>query len=96
MAVPTNQSPKARFVEHAAQVHEHREMLQSGAFELGTDAAFQQYATDIANEVRDQPSALAVGFKLAGAVGYLNSLKTLSEKPAPPPARPTDNLTHLP
>jgi len=96
MAVPTNQSPKQRFLENSVSVHNHREMLQTTTFESGTDMAFLQYANDIAGEVRDQTSALSVGFRLAGAAAYLNSLKTLSEKPALPPARPTDNLTHLP
>ena len=94
MAAPTNQSPKNRFLASEAQVHNHREMMETRAFETGTDMALMQYANDIASEVRDQPTALAVGFKLAGAVGFLNSLKTISEKPIVPASRPTDNLQH--
>lgn len=96
MAVPTNQSPKNRFLESDRAIKEHRDMMESHPFSFGTDMALMQYANDIASEVRDQPTALAVGFKLAGAVGFLNSLKTISEKPVLPPSRPTDNLQHVP
>ena len=93
--VPTNQSAKDRFQASQINIANHRQMMEQSSFEKGTDAALIQYVSEVSNDVRDQPSALAAGFRIAGAVGFLNTLKTISEKPALPAIRPSDNLHQI-
>lgn len=92
--VQTDSSAKERFLTSALNVSNHRQMMEQPSFERGTDAAMIQLVSELSNEVKDQASALSVGFRIAGAVAYLKSLKTLSEKPSLPYTRTSDNLTH--
>jgi hypothetical protein len=91
----TLEAPKIRFQNSQDNISKHREMVDSGEFQRGTDFALLQHAIVLGQNVNDDDTAKAAGYKLAGAVEYLATLRMLSE----PPQRinlmpPSDNLDH--
>lgn len=94
MAQPNvNPSPKARFQSVAQNITAHRAMLERDSFDKATDAAMLQYSADLATQNRDGNCAMAMGFKLQGAMEFLQTLKLLAEVGQAPAKRvDTDNL----
>lgn len=87
-------SPRERFQSETENISAHHALVDGEAFELGSDAALCEYVTKLGRQALDPNKAMAVGFKLAGAVEFLNEFKTLAEvhKPLTKPIDP-DNLT---
>ena len=87
-------TPKQRFQEYSQWIGEHRQMVDSIAFQRGLDYAMLQYQQQIAGSVTDSAGAGAAGLRLQGMVEFVNTLKNLSESSAAPVKRPDDNLKH--
>jgi hypothetical protein len=94
--VNVNPSPKARFMAVKRAIESHRQMLETPAFERATDMATMEYERLVAEQVRDGNSAMAAGFKIQGALEFLQILKTLAEaQPMPARRGDPDNLPNL-
>lgn len=89
-----NPSPKQRFQQQGSFVSTHREMVDSAAYNRATEFGLQQYAIMLGQSVGDGNSAMAVGFKLQGAVEILLTMRNLSETPTAPKNIPNPNLDH--
>ena len=88
-----NPSPKQRFLSGpAANVHKHREMVVSDAFEKGADAAMLQYQIALCAQAKDGNSAMAAGFRFQGALEFLQAFRLLAETPKITTLKVDDNL----
>jgi hypothetical protein len=88
-------TPKERFQAHDGNVAAHQRLFTSLEFELSADAAMLEYADQLTRmRAGDGNAAAAAGFKLAGAMEFLNVLKDLAEKPPKAQAPVRDNLNH--
>lgn len=95
MAEPTviNPSPKTRFMQSAAAIKVHRELMQNESLLRSIDTALLQYQFLLADRTTDGQSAAANQYKLNGTLEFLHLLKTLGEAPKPmPQSTVTDNL----
>lgn len=95
MATPVspNPSPRTRFQAINGAITAHKAMLENPFFERGTDFAMLEYQRLVAEQAKDGNSAMAVGFKMEGALEFLQTLKTLAESAPVIIRRPdTDNL----
>jgi hypothetical protein len=72
---------KSRFMLSETRKSNHREMIASEIFKASSESAMLHYLNVIAGTVRDANSAVAAGFKLAGAFEVMYGLKTLAETP---------------
>ena len=91
-AIDANPPPKVRFRESADNVSKHRALTENPALQKSLDFAVQQYQRDLANEVKDNNSALAVGFKIVAVQEFLRTFMSLSEVPKLPAPVVMDNL----
>ena len=70
-------------------------MVDLEAFQLAADFGMLEYNRLLADQVRDQGTAMATGLKLQGAMEFLQIMRMLSENPKlPPRAQMGDNLDH--
>ena len=76
-----NPTPKARFLENPSWVSKHRELIVSDAFLKATDYGMSQYQVLLSTQVNDGNTAMAAGYKLQGALEFLETLRQLSEPP---------------
>ena len=81
MALIHNISPKQRFIDNEQNIHAHRELIARADLQQSLDFATLQYAGALASTVRDGNTALAAGFKLAGAYEFQQELRMLAEAP---------------
>ncbi len=81
MAQPPNinPSPKGRFQFTADNIRLHRAMLEHPSFDKSSDAALLEYAASLSKQNSNGNEAMASGFKLQGAMEFLQFLKTLAE-----------------
>ena len=93
-AVNPNQQPKARFQADATRVRLHRNMVDLPEFAAGSDFAMLQFTGYLATQIQDSNSAMAAGYQLLGAFGYVATLKGLAETPKVPTVVQTGNLDH--
>ena len=68
-------------MEVESNVREHKQMVDSPPFQKGIDAALLQCLALWGSQVVDGNTAMAVGFKVQGALEYLANLKLLAETP---------------
>ena len=85
--------PAARFRLSGKKMSGHHNLVDSESFDTSSDAAMCQFVADLAVEATDLNAAACVGFRLRGAVEFLERFKTLGEMPKAP-KRP-DNLDNL-
>lgn len=91
--VNPNPSPRARFQKENGAVTAHRALLENPYFDKGADAAMLEYGSLVAQQAKDGNSAMAAGFRLQGAIEFLQVLKTLAESaPTFAPRKDLDNL----
>ena len=91
-----NPTPKARFQSAPQNITAHHAMIERDSFDKAADAALLQYCADMAQQTRDGNSAMAMGFKLQGALEYLQTLKLLEETgPTPVARKDLDNLPNV-
>jgi hypothetical protein len=87
----TNLDPQSRFQLSNDNISKHREMVDSREFERATDTALLQYQAELCSR---ETNPTVIGLKIAGALGYLRTVKLLSEKPVLTSLpKPNDNLT---
>lgn len=79
-------------MQSSVRISEHRAMVSSDTFERSTDSAMLQYQSLVAGQVANGNDAIAAGFKLQGALEFLQTLKLLAETPRMPTPVVTDNL----
>lgn len=96
MATPVspNPSPRVRFQAIPNAITQHKALLEKPEFDRAADYALMEYNRLTAEQVRDGNSAMAMGFKLQGALEYLQTLKTLAE--AAPVMMARKDLDNLP
>src|SRR5579863_3174313 len=88
-----NPSAKSRFQIAAENIRLHRAMMELPAFERGMDAALLEYGSILSKQNTNGNEAMASGFKLQGALEYLQTLKTLAESaPVMVARKDLDNL----
>jgi len=78
-----NQSPKARFIEQEQLARQFLDQVDSEAFQRATELALLALMGEAATIEA-----------IKGAQRFLDILKSLPEKPVPPPKRPSHNLVH--
>lgn len=74
-----NLSPRARFQLVRNAITSHRALIEHAQFDPSTDAAMLEYQSQLAMQNKDGNSAMANGFKIQGAIEYLQTLKQLAE-----------------
>lgn len=89
-----NPTPKARFLQTASNITQHRQMVDSAPFIRAIDFALLHYQTMLGDQTRDAQTAMASGTKLQGALEFVTQLRMLSETQTPIPRRDTGNLDH--
>lgn len=90
-----NPSPRTRFQAVNGHIQAHRSMIELPAFDRGADAALIEYAATLSKSVATGNEAMANGFKIQGAMEFLQFFKTIAEQPQPMPVRKDlDNLPH--
>lgn len=100
MSEPSNPNPNIfltpaeRFRQTGNNVASHRKMVDSPEFQRAEDAAMLQYTTELATQVKDGNSAMAVGFRLLGAMELSNRMRRISESPFIPKIAPKQGLNH--
>lgn len=85
-------TPKERFQAEAKNIAQHHGLVDSPAFDRGSDAALCEYCRVLAKGVVNAESAIAAGYKLQGAVRFLDHFKTLAEQPQAEPQRPNTDV----
>lgn len=88
---PLTASPKQRFMQNASNVATHRAIVQSPDFQRSLDSALLNY-TQKMSKVSGQQAAIS-SLKIAGAVEFIEELKTLAEATRLPETKPQDNLS---
>jgi hypothetical protein len=94
MAAIANPSPKYRFMQVAANVSAHRNMIATSTFEVGADFAMRQYASILAQNTTTADAAMLNGLKLRGAHEFLETMQMLGETPKAAPLAVMDGLDH--
>jgi len=93
--VPFNPTPKQRFQALGNKaMGDHRQMVDSSAFNIAVDMALLQYQRESTATIVDGNGAGSVGLRLQGAQEFINVLRNLSETYTLPINRPQDNLKH--
>lgn len=72
-------TPRDRFQSVQTNIEAHQNLIDSEAFERGSDAAMLEFCSVLSGSVANAESALAAGHQLKGAFAYLRKLKTLAE-----------------
>lgn len=91
--IVTNPTPQQRFQQDNKKVSEHRDMVGTKAFEVGSDFAMMEYTRMLAMRVVDGNTSAATGLKLQGALEFLQTFRLLAENPTPVrPTQPPQNL----
>lgn len=88
-----NPSPKERFIQHASDVHHHREAMVSDSFERASDLAMLHHMARVTQNVgTDATADAAAANQIKGALDYLLTLRMLGEVPRITKPSDTDNL----
>jgi hypothetical protein len=90
----TNPQPKARFQESTQNVTQHRDMVAITPWQRAMDFGMLQYCSLLAQQVTDGSSAMAVGFKLQGALEFQMTARMLAETPISAQRAAQDQLDH--
>ena len=86
--------PKKRFLEQESLVKSVQDVVDSRQFATATDAALLQYVISQVGTA-DQEESAARFNRICGAVEFLKTLGTVSNKPSrPEPRMHSDNLNH--
>jgi len=92
-----NPTPKEVFQSQKDNLSGHNRMMEGFSFEQGLTFAQLQYFRSLGNKVTDSASALAAGYKLQGAIGFIAELRLLAEPPVQGQSfKDVDNLTMPP
>ncbi len=90
-----NRTPKQRFLENGISINEHRELVDSGAFQRGCDYAMLEMARDITEKTNDANASIPAALMLRGAHEFLKIFRNLSEKaPELPQVAQTKGLNY--
>lgn len=79
-------------MQSGVRISEHRSMVSSDTFERSADSAMLQYQSLVAGQIANGNDAIAAGFKLQGALEFLQTFRLLAETPRMPMPVITDNL----
>lgn len=88
------ETPVQRFQTSPDNLSKHRKLVDSPEFQRALDFAMLDWSMEIAATVSDANSALRAGFALAGAVQFMDRLKTLAETPKPPSPPVQHGINH--
>lgn len=91
-----NPTPKQRFLQNTRAVKDYVAILDSESFNTATDLAMLEYQQTLARQTTDALTASAAGFKLKGALEFLQLLKTLPDTHPVTARRDFDNLHEPP
>lgn len=94
MAQPRNLTPRQRFQLNQKAISAHRDLVGGIAYSYAIDTALLQYQHELSNSIRDQQSAMAVGYKIQGAQELVQKLWELGVLQEPTPPMVQDNLNH--
>ena len=94
MPPQSNPTPKSRFLANSTYINQHRDLITSDAFIRATDVGLNHYQVLLANQVTDGNTAMAAGFKLQGALEYVQTMRLLSEIPKAPTLAKPETLDH--
>ncbi len=89
-----NPSPRELFRESADNITQHRNLVDSVPFGKAVQFGLLEYQIMLANQTRDANSALAVGYKLQGAIELLSVIRNLAESPLATAKMPSQQLNH--
>ena len=87
-----NPTPKQRFLQNTRAVKDYVGILDNEAFQVATDLAMLEYQQALTRQTTDALTASAAGFKLKGALEFLQTLRTLPDTALLPARRDSDNL----
>lgn len=90
----TNSIPRARFQTSADNIKKHRDLVDSPEFIRASDFAVAQYAGECTVGLGTAADAVAAGYKIQGAMEFLQTFRMLSESPTAPKNVPTPSLNH--
>jgi hypothetical protein len=89
-----NPSPGQTFRSNPTWINQHRELIVSDAFLRATDYGFREYASLLAKANDSGNAAMAMGFKIQGALEFLKELRKISETPRETAPVKPDQLDH--
>lgn len=89
-----NPTPAQRFRQSPDSISKHRDMVDSTTYQRSIDFGIEQYAINLSQQVQDGNSAMAVGFKLQGAIEIILTMRNLSETPPQPKLVTVPKLDH--
>lgn len=93
--IPSNPSPKARFLAIKTFVTNHHTLLDSAGFQTGVDFALLEYNRVLCEQNSDANGGAANHFKMRGALEFIHVLRNLAlETPRTPTVVPQGNLRH--
>lgn len=87
-----NPTPKQRFIQNTRALKDYVGILDNEAFQVATDLAMLEYQRTLSRQTTDALSASAAGFKLKGALEFLNTLRSLPDTTVLPARVDVDNL----
>lgn len=92
--LPTNPSPKSRFLMAKQNIEQHRALLDRPETQRALDFGIMEYMRQLCEQQADANGAAANHFKLRGALEFCHVLKNLSETPRTQRAVLNDNLDY--
>lgn len=92
---PKNPSPKQRFLLNTRLVKDYVGILDNDAFHQTIDFALLEYQSAVSRQAVDAITASAAGFKMQGALEFLQILKSLPDTAVSPRRKDLDNLHEL-
>lgn len=87
-----SKTPSERFKLNKELVDGYLGIISSPIYQQSVDFGLLEFVNDLADTVKDGNSAAAAGFKLAGAIAVLNSIRDLSRIPEIKKPAPIKNL----
>ena len=87
-----NPTPKQRFLQNTRLVKDYVGLIDTDSFHFAVDLAMLEYQRALARKTTDALSASASGFKMQGALEFLEILKTLPDTVVPATRLDLDNL----
>lgn len=87
-----NPTPKQRFLLNTRALKDYVGILDTDAFQTATDLAMLEYQQALSRGTTDALTASAAGYKLKGALEFLQTLRTLPDTSTIAPRRDVDNL----
>lgn len=92
--VNINLPPRARFQLNAKQLSEHRDFVSTHEFQAAIDNALLQYQAELAQNCKDQYTAMAMGLRLLGAQELVQKIFELGITPEKVSLPSSPNLNH--